>query len=106
MGSDVVCEVDRFKYLGWVVQNKSGFEDEVRNKIMCGWMKWRDASGILCNDSMPLRVKGRFYNAVVKLVILYGSECWVVDNKTEQRMSRECSRYDNAKVVRMCGCVL
>lgn len=87
MGYDVVREVNWFKYLETVVQNNNGFDDDVRNRIIHGYMKWREASGILCDKSTLLRLKDRFDNIVVKPVILYGSEYWAVDNITKQRMS-------------------
>lgn len=82
-----MSEVNRFKYLRSVVQTNGGFENDVKNSIICRWMKWKEVIGILCDKRILLRIKGRFYNAVVKPVILYESECWEVDNKTEQRMS-------------------
>ena len=87
LGEDSVGEVERFKYLGSVVQKDGGFEEDVKNRIKCGWMKWREASGVLCDRRMPIRLKGKFYKTVVRPAMLYGSECWAVDKKTEQRLS-------------------
>jgi len=36
---------------------------------------------------MPLRLKGRLNKAVARPAMLFGSECWKVDSKTEQKMS-------------------
>ena len=44
-------------------------------------------SGVLCDKRIPMRLKGKFYKSVVRPVMLYGSECWAVDKKIEQRMS-------------------
>ena len=44
MGDDVAykfSKVNKFMYLGLVVHDNSNFKDDVRNRIMCGWMKWR-----------------------------------------------------------------
>jgi len=41
---------------------------------------------VFCDNRMQLRLKGRFNKVVVKPVMLYGSECWAVDIKTEQKM--------------------
>lgn len=47
-------------------------------------MKWNKAyKGILCDKKMPLILNYRFYKAVV----LYGLECWVMNNITEQSVS-------------------
>ena len=42
------------------------------------WMKWRAASGVLCDRCIPLKLKGKFYRTVVRPVILYGAKWWVV----------------------------
>ena len=34
-----------------------------------------------------MRLKGKFYKAVVRPAMMYGTECWAVDRKIEQRMS-------------------
>ena len=41
-------------YLELVVQKNGGFEDDVRNKIMYGWVKWREVSNILSDKRMLL----------------------------------------------------
>ena len=57
-------EVERFKYLGSVVQKDGGFEGGMKHRIKCGWTKWREASGVLCDKRIPIRSKGKFYKAV------------------------------------------
>jgi len=47
-------------------------------------IKWREASGFLCDERIPMRLNGKFYKSVVRLAMLYGSECWMVDKKIEQ----------------------
>jgi hypothetical protein len=34
-----------------------------------------------------MRLKSKFYRSVVRLTMLYGSECWVVDRRIEKSMS-------------------
>ena len=38
-------------------------------------MKWRAATGVLCDKKFPLRLKGKFYRTVIRPAMLYGSEC-------------------------------
>ena len=59
----------------------------MKHRIKCGWTKWREASGILCDKRIPIRLKGKFYKAMVRLAMMYGTECWAVGRKIEQRMS-------------------
>jgi hypothetical protein len=79
----------RFKYLVSVVQKNGSFEENMKHRIKCGWMKWREASGVLCDKRIPIRLKGTYYKAVVRTAMMYGTKCWVVNRKTEQRMSVE-----------------
>jgi len=70
-----VGDVNRLKFLGSMVQRNYGLEKDVRNRIMCGWMNCGKASDILCDKIMPLRLKDRFYKAVVKPAVMqHGSE--------------------------------
>ncbi|XP_055821984.1 uncharacterized protein LOC129890457 [Solanum dulcamara] len=41
-----------------------------------GWMKWRLASGVLCDNKVPLKLKGKFYKVVVRPILLYRAEYW------------------------------
>ncbi|GKA21145.1 retrovirus-related pol polyprotein LINE-1 [Tanacetum coccineum] len=66
-------------------QNKEA--DDVTHRIQAGWLKWRAATGILCDKNVPLKLKGKFYRVVIRPSMLYGSECWplmkVQANRTE-----------------------
>jgi len=35
---EVVDEVDSFKYLGSVLQNNGGFDEDIMHRIKCGWI--------------------------------------------------------------------
>jgi hypothetical protein len=39
-------------------------------------LKWRQASGVLCDPMVPLKLKGKFYRIVIRPAMLYGVECW------------------------------
>jgi len=57
MSGDVVCKVERFKYLGSVLQRNGCFEENVNYMVKCEWMKWREVSGVLCGKEILIRVK-------------------------------------------------
>ncbi|PHT32637.1 Protein ENHANCED DISEASE RESISTANCE 2 [Capsicum baccatum] len=84
--SQVVCKRDSFKYLGSVIQGNGEIDEDVSHRIGAGWMKWKLASGVLCDRKVPPKLKGKFYRVVVRPAMLYGAECWPVKNSHIQKM--------------------
>jgi len=50
-------------------------------------LKWRRASGVLCNKKVPLKLKGKFYRTAVRPAWLSGTECWAVKSQHENQVS-------------------
>nr|XP_033515596.1 uncharacterized protein LOC104110182 [Nicotiana tomentosiformis] len=57
LDSQVIPDKNSFKYLGWIIQGDGEIDEDVRNRIGVGWMKWRLASGVLCDKIVPLILK-------------------------------------------------
>jgi hypothetical protein len=55
--------------------------------IRDGWVKWRQASGVLCDKKVLNKLKGKFYRTVIRPAMLYGTECWVIKGQHIQKMS-------------------
>ena len=47
-GWQIMVQKDTFRYLGSVLQKDGDIDEDVRHRISAGWLKWRQASGILC----------------------------------------------------------
>nr|KYP34423.1 Retrovirus-related Pol polyprotein LINE-1 [Cajanus cajan] len=86
IGEQAITKVPRFKYLGSIVQQDAELEGDVHHRIQAGWMKWRRASGVLCDKKVPLKLKGKFYRTAVRPAILYGTECWAAKGKHENKL--------------------
>ncbi|KAL5163093.1 Retrovirus-related Pol polyprotein from type-1 retrotransposable element R2 [Glycine soja] len=82
----IIPQVTRFKYLGSVIQDDGEIEGDVNHRIQAGWMKWRKASGVLCDAKVPIKLKGKFYRTAVRPAILYGTECWAVKSQHENKV--------------------
>ena len=52
-----------------------------------GWIKWRQASGILCDKMIPQKLKGKFYRTAIRPAMLYGAECWPTKIRYIQQLS-------------------
>nr|XP_009593913.1 uncharacterized protein LOC104090513 isoform X1 [Nicotiana tomentosiformis] len=87
LDTQVIPRRDSFKYLGSIIQGNGEIDEDITHRIGAGWMKWRLASGVLCDKNVPLKLKGKFYKVVVRLTMLYGAECWPVKNSHVQKMT-------------------
>jgi hypothetical protein len=63
-------------YLGSMLQKDGDIDEDVRHRISAGWLKWRQASGVLCDKRVSQKLKGKFYRTAIRPAMLYGAECW------------------------------
>jgi len=59
-----------------VLQKDDNIDEDVRHRISAGWLKLRQASGILCDRRVPQKLKCKFYRTAIRPAILYGADCW------------------------------
>ena len=83
----VVPRKDTFRYLGSMLQRDGDIDEDVSHRIKAGWMKWRQASGVLCDKRVPHKLKGKFYRTVIRPAMLYGAECWPTKRRHVQQIS-------------------
>ncbi|VFQ77401.1 unnamed protein product [Cuscuta campestris] len=84
--SHLVPKVDRFRYLGSVIQADGELDADVGHRVGVAWAKWRLASGVLWYPKISTRMKGKFYRSVVRPAMLYGAECWAVKKTHVRRL--------------------
>jgi hypothetical protein len=82
----VVPEKDTFRYLGSMLQKDGDIDEDVSHRIKAGWMKWRQASGVLCDRKVPQKLKGKFYRTAIRPAMLYGAECWPTKRRHIQQL--------------------
>jgi hypothetical protein len=75
LDGQVVAKNDTFRYLGSILQKDGDIDEDVRHRILAGWLKWRQASGVLCDKMVPQKLKGKFYWTGIHPAMLYGAEC-------------------------------
>ena len=71
----LIPKAEKFKYLGSIVQQNGEIDEDINQRIKLDWQKWKNATGVLCDKRLPVRLKGKFYRMVVRHALLYGSEC-------------------------------
>ena len=69
---------NHFKYLGSIIQKDGEIDSDVNHRIQAGWLKWRRATGVLCDRNIPLWLKEKFYRTTIRLALLYDTECWAI----------------------------
>ncbi|KAH0454287.1 hypothetical protein IEQ34_016211 [Dendrobium chrysotoxum] len=87
LGNQVINKSTRFRYLGSIVQSDGEIDGDIISRIQVGWLKWRNASGLLCDRKVPLKLEGKFYKMVVRPAMLYGAECWPLKEKHNTKLS-------------------
>ncbi|XP_059048067.1 uncharacterized protein LOC131843440 [Achroia grisella] len=53
-----------FGYLGSVIQNYADIDRYIRHIISAGWVKWRQASEMICDPRIPLKLKDKVYKSI------------------------------------------
>jgi hypothetical protein len=71
----VVAKKDTFQYLGLMLQKNDDIDEDVRHRLSAGWLKWRQASGVLCDKRVLQKLKGKFYRTAIHPTMLYSAEC-------------------------------
>ena len=66
-----------------MLQRDGDIDADISHRIIAGWIKWRQASGILCDTRVPQKLKGKFY----RTAMLYGAECWPTKIRHVQQLS-------------------
>ena len=72
----VVPKKDIFRYLESMLHRDRDIDTDVNHRIKAGWIKWRQASGILCDKRVPQKLKDKFYRPAIRPAMLYEAEYW------------------------------
>jgi hypothetical protein len=87
LDGQVVPNKHTFRYLGSMLQKDGDIDEDLSHRIKAGWLKWRQASGVLCDPRVSLKLKGKFYRTTIQPVMLYGAECWPTKRRHVQQLS-------------------
>ena len=67
-----------FKCLSSIIQKDEEINSDVIHSIQAGRLKWRSATGVLCDRNILLWLKGKFYRTAIRPALLYGTEYWAI----------------------------
>ncbi|KAK3525577.1 hypothetical protein QTP70_000451 [Hemibagrus guttatus] len=101
-----VKKVQEFKYLGSTVQSNGECRKEVKKRVQAGWNGWRKVSGVLCDQKISARIKGKVYRTVVRPAMLYGLETVSLRKRQESELELGTIRGKFTLVTGRVGCEL
>ncbi|KAK3522906.1 hypothetical protein QTP86_007326 [Hemibagrus guttatus] len=81
-----VKKVQEFKYLRSTVQSNGECGKEVKKRVQAVWNGWRKVSGVLCDQKISARIKGKVYRTVVRPAMLYGLETVSLSKRQESEL--------------------
>jgi hypothetical protein len=70
----VVPMNDTFRYLRSILQSEGEIDEDVSHRIRIGWVKWRQASSVLCDKKVPNKLKDKFYRTSIRPAMMYDAE--------------------------------
>jgi hypothetical protein len=70
LDGQVVPKKDTFRYLGSMLQNAGDIVEYVSHRIKADGLKRCQASGVLCDPRVPLKLKGKFYRTAIRSAML------------------------------------
>ncbi|RUS88701.1 hypothetical protein EGW08_003516 [Elysia chlorotica] len=91
-----IKEVDKFTYLGSVVDKHGGIEEDIKSRTNKARFAFNSLRPIWNSSALSIRNKLRIFNTNVKSVLLYGSETWrtTKTNTTKlQTFINRCLKY-------------
>ena len=83
---ETVKRVKTFTYMGSTVAGDGELDAEVTNRVQNGWKNGKRVSGVLCDRSMNVTIKGKVYRTVVRPALLYGAETWALKKAQEIKL--------------------
>jgi len=71
VGDHMIPKVTHFKYLESIIQNNKVIEVDVNHRTQAWWLIWRITLGVLYDAKVPLKLKEKFHQTIVRSKMLY-----------------------------------
>jgi len=79
-------EVNSAKYLGTIMNADNLIEEEIKERIAAGNRSFFANKKIFQSKLITRKTKERLYHMVIRPVVVYGSECWVLTENIKQKL--------------------
>ena len=98
--------VRHFKYLGrWISDNDDDTKC-IQENLKKARQRWNCIANILKREGANAECMGRFYQAIVQAVLLYGADSWTINNRNMRKLQsfhRRVVRHITGKHIRKLG---
>ena len=87
INSKEIEETDSFTYLGSIVDTLGGTDDDIKCRIKKAQNAFRMLFKVWKSSNLNVSLKLKIYNAIVKSILLYGSETWKITKQQENKLN-------------------
>ena len=77
-GGQQVKQVDKFKYLGYLLTSDGRCTPEVQKRVAVAKVTFKGMTPLMNNRNIGMDTKMRILKSYVWSVLLYGCECWTI----------------------------
>ena len=85
-GGENIRQISSFQYLGYTITQEGKCIKEIKRRIAIAKNSFMSLSNIMKNRNIRICTKMRILKGYVWSVLLYGCECWTIDNETRKRL--------------------
>ena len=100
VGGVEIERVTKFKYLGRVVSDDDNYAVAIGTNLKNARTQWVIFKKPLTTECASRRVVGHLYKAIVQLVLIYGSESWILSPRMLRTFNRKAARYITKRHIR------
>ena len=71
LGEEEIPCTNTFKYIGSIFAAEGGTEADCKNRVRLSWNKWRETTVVICDKNVPVKLKVKIYQTVIKPTMLW-----------------------------------
>ena len=87
LNGEELKNVDHFKNLGSVIDKDGTIDKHIDLRVQAAWSSWRKLTGVFYDRKIPLRLKAKVYEAIIRPAMTYGSECWAMKVTNKRKIA-------------------
>ncbi|CAD5235317.1 unnamed protein product [Bursaphelenchus xylophilus] len=94
-------KVERFVYLGQVIQLSRNHTSEISKGISSAWNSYRKVGALLTHRLTDMSLKRKVFHMCILPILLYGCEAWCLTKEAQSKLMR-CQRSMERRMLGIC----